>query len=87
MDNTKPEVPANIVEFNIIVGLIFAQLYEAFPVVVDLIDRDGIAKAMGVTGDWPSHKLAPSKITSVVSTTSAITVPSASPGITDAIME
>jgi hypothetical protein len=57
MPNEKQEVPANIGEFNTIVGLIFAQLYEAFPVLVDLIDRDGIAKAMGVTENWPAHKL------------------------------
>ena len=50
-------VPANIAEFNTIVGLIFAQLYEVLPVSVDLIDRDGIAKAMGVTGEWSAHKL------------------------------
>jgi hypothetical protein len=49
--------PPNIAEFNTIVGLIFAQLYEAFPVLVDLIDRNSIAKAMGVMGDWSAHKL------------------------------
>jgi hypothetical protein len=57
MSNENKEVPANIAEFNTIVGLIFAQLYEAFPVSVDLIDRDGIARAMGVVGDWSAHKL------------------------------
>jgi hypothetical protein len=50
------EPPASITEFNTIVGLIFAQLYEAFPVSVDLIDRDGIARVMGVTGDWSAHR-------------------------------
>jgi hypothetical protein len=53
----KAAVPANIAEFNTIVGLVFAQLYEAFPVAVDLIDRDGIAKAMGITGEWSAHRL------------------------------
>jgi hypothetical protein len=57
-----PEVPLNIQEFNTIAGLIFAQLYKAFPVVED-IDRAGIAKAMGVVGnDWSKHKL-PSGLT------------------------
>jgi hypothetical protein len=53
----RARIPDNIVEFNTIVGLIFAQLYEVFPISVDLIDRDGIAKAMGVTGDWSAHRL------------------------------
>ena len=49
--------PLNIQEFNTITGLIFAQLYKAFPGVED-IDRAGIAKAMGVAGDdWSKHKL------------------------------
>jgi hypothetical protein len=47
-----PEVPANIKEFNMIAGLIFAQLYRAFPAAED-IDRETIAKAIG-GGD---HKL------------------------------
>jgi hypothetical protein len=51
-----PDTPPNIHEFNIIVGLIFAQLYKAFPAVED-IDKAGIAKAMGVAGDWSWHKL------------------------------
>jgi hypothetical protein len=51
------EAPSNIQEFNTIAGLIFAQLYRAFPVLVD-IDRPGIATAMGVVGDdWSKHKL------------------------------
>src|SRR6516225_5247332 len=41
------DAPPNIQEFNTIAGLIFAQLYGAFPVVVD-IDRNAIAKAMDV---------------------------------------
>jgi len=53
------EVPSNIQEFNTIAGLIFAQLYLAFPILVD-IDRPGIAiaMAMGVVGDdWSKDKL------------------------------
>jgi hypothetical protein len=50
-------VPLNIHEFNAITGLIFAQLYKAFPGVED-IDRVGIAKAIGVLGDdWSNYKL------------------------------
>ena len=50
------EAPKNIQEFNTIAGLIFAQLYVAFPVLVD-IDRNSIAQAMGAAGgDW-THKL------------------------------
>jgi hypothetical protein len=51
-----PEVPANIQEFNTIAGLIFAQLYEAFPIVVN-IDNSRIAKAIGVEGEWSKHEL------------------------------
>jgi hypothetical protein len=48
--------PANIVEFNRIAGLVFAQLYKQFPSPVD-IDRLAIANAFGVTSsDW-SHQL------------------------------
>jgi hypothetical protein len=43
------DLPPNIQEFNTIAGLIFAQLYPAFPVLIDLIDRPAIAKAMDVT--------------------------------------
>lgn len=53
----KLETPANVQEFNVIAGLIFAQLYTVFPGVQN-IDRDSIAKAMGVSGtDWGNHKL------------------------------
>ena len=53
-----PEVPSNIREFNTIAGLIFAQLYRDFPILVD-IDRPDIAKSMGVGGnDWSKHELA-----------------------------
>jgi hypothetical protein len=49
--------PLNIQEFNTITGLIFAQLYKAFPGVED-IDRAAIAKTMGVAGDdWSKHML------------------------------
>jgi hypothetical protein len=50
---TKPPgslVPPHIQEFNTIAGLIFAQLYKAFPGTAD-IDRQGIATAMGVEED------------------------------------
>jgi hypothetical protein len=48
--------PDNIVEFNQIVGLVFAQLYPQFPSVVD-IDRLAIANALGAqSSDW-NHRL------------------------------
>jgi hypothetical protein len=51
------DVPLNVQEFNQVAGLIFAQLYRAFPGAVD-INRAGIAEAMGVVGsDWGNHKL------------------------------
>ena len=57
-ESPKPSVPPNIEEFNKVVALVFAQLYEAFPIMVDLIDRDGIAAAFEVkAGEWASHKL------------------------------
>jgi hypothetical protein len=50
-------VPSNIQEFNTVAGLIFAQLYRAFPVHKD-IERAGIAKAMAVAEDaWKNHPL------------------------------
>jgi hypothetical protein len=49
--------PPNIQEFNTIAGLVFAQLYEAFPSRKN-IDYDRVARAMGVEGnDWSAHKL------------------------------
>jgi hypothetical protein len=49
------ELPPNIQEFNKVVGLVFAQLYEAFPQTKNL-DRAAIAKAMGVSEtDWTTH--------------------------------
>jgi hypothetical protein len=51
-------MPTNIDEFNQIAGLIFAQLYGAFPIAVPVIDRDGIAEAMGANRNaWSQHKL------------------------------
>ena len=41
------DAPANIQEFNQIVGLIFAQLYKSFPAGQD-IDKEGIAKRWGL---------------------------------------
>jgi hypothetical protein len=51
------ETPPNINEFNQIAALVFAQLYRAFPVVAD-IDREAIAKALGVSEEnWANHML------------------------------
>src|SRR4029078_8621057 len=56
--------PANIQEFNTIAGLIFAQLYQSFPVRED-IKKDVIANAMNVPPDafetfkLPSARLEP----------------------------
>ena len=51
------DVPLNILEFNQITGLIFAQLYEAFPIAED-IDKARVAKAMGADNqNWPTHVL------------------------------
>jgi hypothetical protein len=51
-------LPANIDEFNKAAGLIFAQLYAAFPSPVD-IDQAAMARAFGVTDtNWGSHILA-----------------------------
>ncbi len=46
MPEVAANIAANIQEFNTIAGLIFAQLYRAFPILVD-IDRDSIAKGHG----------------------------------------
>ena len=52
------DLPANIEEFNTIAGLVFAQLYKAFPVRLDLLDRQAIASAMGIDpSNWPLHPL------------------------------
>jgi hypothetical protein len=49
--------PANVIEFNRITGLVFAQLYAQFPAVID-IDRQAIATAFGVQGnDWSAQQL------------------------------
>jgi hypothetical protein len=48
--------PENIVEFNQITGLVFAQLYAEFPSPVT-INRSAIANALGAqSSDW-SHRL------------------------------
>jgi hypothetical protein len=48
--------PANVTEFNQIVGLVFAQLYAQFPTHID-VDQSAIAKALGAEGaDW-NHQL------------------------------
>jgi hypothetical protein len=52
-----PETPPNIDDFNKVAALVFAQLYKAFPVPVN-IDREAIAKALGVPGkDWGNFML------------------------------
>ena len=48
------EAPSNVAEFNQIAGLIFAQLYEAFPVAED-INRARLAEAMERTGRIGRH--------------------------------
>jgi hypothetical protein len=56
-DFAKAGHTASIQEFNTIVGLVFVQLYRAFPG-PENIDREAIAKVMGVAGnDWGAHKL------------------------------
>jgi hypothetical protein len=49
--------PPNIQEFNTLAGLVFAQLYEAFPSRKN-IDYVRVARGIGVEGDdWSAHKL------------------------------
>ncbi len=43
---TEPRIPSNIREFNEVTGVIFAQLYAAFPDLVD-INADVVAQALG----------------------------------------
>lgn len=58
MADAKTSPPANIAEFNAIAGLVFAQLYERFPMPIEHIQRKSIAEAMGVaTGTWETHVL------------------------------
>jgi hypothetical protein len=64
VSSTSP--PANISEFNTIVGLVFAQLYKQFPTAIDL-DRQAIADSFGVRRDnWAGHKLPSGKAFSEV---------------------
>jgi hypothetical protein len=52
-----PKIQANIDDFNKVVGLVFAQLYQAFPTPID-IDRHAIARALGVPdGEWPTYMM------------------------------
>lgn len=52
-----PGLPSNVEEFNIVAGLVFGQLYKAFPVLIDL-NREAIAEAMGFGGkDWAAHRM------------------------------
>ena len=51
------ELPPNMQDFNTVVGLIFAQLYKAFPEAIN-IDRFAVARAMGVpNSQWATYKL------------------------------
>jgi len=50
IDKNAKALPENIVEFNAIAGLAFAQLYKEFPARVD-ISREAIADAMGISSD------------------------------------
>jgi hypothetical protein len=43
---TDNKLPSSVREFNEITGVIFAQLYAAFPMIDD-IDADAVAKALG----------------------------------------
>ncbi len=55
---TTSKLPPNIEEFNIIAGLVLAQLYKALPVRLDMIDRAVIAEAMNVPDvHWGTRKL------------------------------
>jgi hypothetical protein len=57
MSEPTIELPLKIREFNTIAGLVFEQLYRAFPEVIDL-DRRAIGKAMGVPeSDWAQYQL------------------------------
>jgi|ERR1700716_2505993 hypothetical protein len=51
--------PANVTEFNVIVGLVFAQLYEQFPVPVGHLHEGAIGVAMGAaaSSEWSAHAL------------------------------
>ena len=46
MTDKKPEPPSNIAEFNTIIGHVFAQLYECFPLPIDYIQAEAIASSM-----------------------------------------
>ena len=51
------DTPPNIKEFNTIAGLIFAQLYDAFPAVIN-VEAMAVARAMGIEGEaWNGHVL------------------------------
>src|SRR5690348_4049646 len=56
VSSLQPE-PANIREFNQIAALVFAQLYQAFPDVVN-IDQKAIAMAIGAPEQsWDAHRM------------------------------
>ena len=50
---TEPKIPPNIREFNEVTGVIFAQLYAAFPDLID-INADAVAQTLGIRSkiDW-----------------------------------
>jgi hypothetical protein len=55
---TKSSPPDNIRELNIIAGMIFAELYKAFPVAIPHLDRQAIADVFGApAGTWNEFKL------------------------------
>lgn len=49
--------PPHIQEFSVIAALVFSQLYKEFPKVLDQIDKNAIASAFGVSGDWAAFSL------------------------------
>jgi hypothetical protein len=51
------DLPANIREFSTIAGIVFAQLYDAFPEIIN-VDVTAIAAAMGIDKDkWKEQTL------------------------------
>jgi hypothetical protein len=59
MTTSSSSPPANVTEFNVIAGLVFAQLYEQFPVRVGHLHEGAIGMAMGAAApsEWSTHVL------------------------------
>jgi hypothetical protein len=55
-DRGMSDVPSNIEEFNRVAGLVFAQLYKAFPNPTD-IDQIAIMRAFGVESRPDTYQL------------------------------